>query len=186
MPERIEDYIRVVKPVITPVMNSDLVKQISNEEVEKAVFNMNGLGSPGPDGFPAIFYQKHWQIIGPNVCAAVRDAFCFGSWPQDFNATLIALIPKIISPSQSAFIPDRLITDNAIVAFEVMHTMNTSLKGKDGYMALKLDMSKAYDRLEWSFLQAVMRKMGFSPTWIKVIMNCLSSVTYSVLINGIP
>ncbi|KAJ0007624.1 hypothetical protein Pint_29766 [Pistacia integerrima] len=223
MPKRIEDRIHVVKPVITPVMNNDLVKQISNEKVEKAVFNMNGLGSPGPDGFPAIFYQKHWQIIGPNVCAAVRDAFCSRSWPQDFNATLIALIPKvktpskvsefrpislcnvlykilakvlanrtqkiprlIKSPSQSAFIPDRLITDNAIVAFEVMHTMNTSLKGKDGYMALKLDMSKAYDRLEWSFLQAVMRKMGFSPTWIKVIMNCLSSVTYSILINGIP
>ncbi|XP_031254340.1 uncharacterized protein LOC116112330 [Pistacia vera] len=56
MPERIEDCIRVVKPVITPKMNSDLVKQISNEEVEKAVFNMNGLGSPGPDGFLAIFY----------------------------------------------------------------------------------------------------------------------------------
>ncbi|KAJ0052838.1 hypothetical protein Pint_03233 [Pistacia integerrima] len=203
MPERIEDCIRVVKPVITPEMNNDLVKQISNEEVEKDVFNMNGLGSPRSDGFPAIFYQKHWMIIGPSVCATVRDAFCSGSWPQDFNATLIALIPKvktpskvsefrpislcnilykilanvlanrpqkilpqIISPSQSAFIPDWLITDNAIVAFEVMHTMNTSLKGKNGYMVLKLDMSKTYDRLEWSFLPAVMLKM--------------------VLINGIP
>ncbi|KAJ0097104.1 hypothetical protein Patl1_28743 [Pistacia atlantica] len=204
MPERLEDCIRVVKSVITPEMNSDLVKQISNEEVEKAVFTMNGLGSLGPDGFPAIFYQKHWQTIGPSVCAAVREAFCSGSWPQDFNAIFIALIPKvkkpskvsefrpislcnilykilakvlanrlqkilpqIISPSQSAFIPDRLITNNAIAAFEVMHTMNTSLKGKDGYMALKLDMSKAYDRLEWSFLQEVM-------------------LSYSVLINGIP
>ncbi|KAJ0091668.1 hypothetical protein Patl1_14180 [Pistacia atlantica] len=56
MPERLEDCIRVVKSVITPEMNSDLVKQISNEEVEKAVFTMNGPGSPGPDGFPAIFY----------------------------------------------------------------------------------------------------------------------------------
>ncbi|KAJ0075024.1 hypothetical protein Patl1_34399 [Pistacia atlantica] len=222
MPESLEDCIRVVRSVITPEMNSDLVKQISNEEVEKAVFIMNGLGSPGPDGFPTIFYQKHWQTIGPSVCTAVRKAFCSGSWPQDFNATLIALIPKvktpskvsefrpislcnvlykilakvlandaknlatIISPSQSAFIPDRLITDNAIVAFEVMHTMNTGLKGKDGYMALKLDMSKAYDRLKWSFLQAVMCKMGFCSTWINVIMNCLSSVSYLVLINRIP
>ncbi|KAJ0017174.1 hypothetical protein Pint_11951 [Pistacia integerrima] len=199
MPERIEDCIRVVKPVITPKMNSDLVKQISNEEVEKAVFNMNGLGSPGPDGFLAIFYQKHWMIIGPSVCAAVKTPFKVSEFRPislcnvlyKILAKVLAnrlqkILPQIISPSQSAFIPDRLITDNAIVAFEVMHTMNTSLKGKDGYMVLKLDMSKAYDRLEWSFLQAVMLKMGFNPTWIKVIMNCLSSVTYLVLINGIP
>ncbi|KAJ0087889.1 hypothetical protein Patl1_32319 [Pistacia atlantica] len=140
---------------------SNVIKQISSDDGKYA--NKPEKGSPGPDGFPSIFYQKHWKIIGPSVCAAVRDAFYSGSWPQDFNATLIALIPKIktpskiISPSQSAFIPDRLITDNAIVAFEVMHTMNTSLKGRDGYMALKLDMSKAYDRLECSFLQSCLR-----------------------------
>ncbi|KAJ0111527.1 hypothetical protein Patl1_02330 [Pistacia atlantica] len=162
---------------------SNVIKQISNDEDR----------SPGPDGFPTIFYQKHWQTIGPSVCSAVREAFCSGSWLQDFNATLITLIPKTIKNLATDYfsiikcVHSRpLITDNAIVAFEVMHTMNTSLKGKDGYMALKLDMSKAYDRLEWSFLQAVMRKMSFCSTWIKVIMNCLSSVSYSVLINGIP
>jgi hypothetical protein len=58
------------------------------------------------------------------------------------------VLPHIISPKQSVFIPGRLITDNILVAFETLHTMDTRLKGKECFMAMKLDMSKAYDRLE--------------------------------------
>lgn len=58
------------------------------------------------------------------------------------------LIDSIISETQSAFIPDRLITDNIMVAFEVMHYMKRKQKGKDNWMTLKLDMSNAYGRVE--------------------------------------
>jgi hypothetical protein len=58
------------------------------------------------------------------------------------------VLPGIISPSQSAFILGRLITDNVILAYETMHTMQTRMWSKVGYLGLRLDMSKTYDRVE--------------------------------------
>ena len=62
------------------------------------------------------------------------------------------LLPHIILENQSAFTPDRLIIDNVLVVFELMHFLNHKNAGKDGYMAAKLDMSKAFDRVGWCFI----------------------------------
>jgi hypothetical protein len=72
------------------------------------------------------------------------------------------------------------------VAFELMHGLSTKQKGKLSYMALKLDMSKAYDRVEWVFLERVMARVGFESHWIRLMMTCVRTTSYSVLLNGEP
>jgi hypothetical protein len=74
-------------------------------------------------------------------------------------------LPNVIDHEQSAFIQGRLITDNALIAMECFHWMKKKRKGKKGVMALKLDMSKAYDRIEWQFVEKVMSIMGYPLDW---------------------
>ena len=95
-------------------------------------------------------------------------------------------LPQIISENQSVFMSDRLITDNVLVAYETMHHINQKRSGKVGEMALKLDIRKAFDRVEWGCLEKIMYKMGFHESWVKLVMRCVSTVTYSIKINGRP
>lgn len=64
--------------------------------------------------------------------------------------------------------------------------MNNKLSGKSNYMALKLDIKKAYDRVQLAFFRAVMRKINFAHQWIELVMKGVESISYSNLINGIP
>ena len=80
------------------------------------------------------------------------------------------LLPKTISRSQGAFIPGRSITDNIFIYFEVLHYLNRKTQGKHGFVALKVDMSKVYDRVEWDFLERIMLRMGFHERWVNLIM----------------
>ncbi|KAF5454971.1 hypothetical protein F2P56_024596 [Juglans regia] len=91
-----------------------------------------------------------------------------------------------ISTNQSVFIPGRIITDNVMVAYEVLHSIKVRKKGKEGSMAIELDMSKAYDKMEWPYVGAVMKRLGFCDEWADLIMKCISLVSFSVLINGKP
>ena len=95
------------------------------------------------------------------------------------------IMPLLISEHQSAFMSDRLIFDNILVAF-VLHYMRNHTKGKTRFMALKLDISKAYDKVDWAYMEKVLEKMGFHERWVKLMMVCITTTSYFVLINGEP
>ena len=96
------------------------------------------------------------------------------------------LLPSIVSENQSAFQAGRVITDNLLMAFETLHYMKNHQTGNTSFMALKLDMSKAYNRVEWSFVECLLKKMGFHSKWVDLMMECITTVFYSFLINGEP
>ena len=100
------------------------------------------------------------------------------------SSRLKCLLPKIISETQSAFVAGRLITDNIFMDQEMFHTLRTNQSCKDKFVAIKTDMSIAYDRVEWSFMEALLLKFGFDAQWVHLVMKCVSSVSYQVLING--
>ncbi|KAK9990720.1 hypothetical protein SO802_025705 [Lithocarpus litseifolius] len=98
-------------------------------------------------------------------------------------AKLRHLLDKIISPTQSAFIPNRWISENQIVVQEILHSFK-SRKTKPGLMAVKLDLQKAYDRVNWKFIQAILLHLGFNEVFTSWVTACVSSVSFEVLVNG--
>ena len=94
------------------------------------------------------------------------------------------VLATVVSEFQSAFVPARAITDNILISTEIIHFLKRKRKGKSGVATLKIDMSKAYDRIEWDFLKSMMLKLGFDAKWVEMIMLCVSTVSYSVIRDG--
>ena len=92
-------------------------------------------------------------------------------------------LDKLISPNQAAFVPSRQWLDNIVIAQELLRSLDTK-KGKVGFMAVKVDLAKAYDRLEWSFVHHVLNAFHLPRMLIDLIMSCISSTSISILFNG--
>lgn len=97
---------------------------------------------------------------------------------------LKGFLPSLISEQQRAFILGRVIQDNVVIAHEVYHYMKNKRNGNRGEFALKIDMKKAYDKVEWDFLEEVMWSMGFDPLWVSKVMKCVKTVQYNLLLAG--
>jgi hypothetical protein len=177
--------------------------EFSEKEVRDAIFQMKHNKAPGPDGFPAEFYQVFWSLIKDDLMVLFQD-FHTGDLPLfSLNFGIITLIPKekevrkiqqyrpicmlnvsfkiftkvlanrltsivcrITKPSQSAFLPGRYILEGVVVLHETIHELK---RKKQNGLILKLDFEKAYDKVDWDFLQQVLRMRGFPRLWCQWI-----------------
>lgn len=98
-------------------------------------------------------------------------------------AKLRPLLHKIIFPCQSMFILGRWIIENQVVVHKLLHNFKVR-KVKTDFMAIKFDLQKAYDRINWKSIQAVLTNIGFNNVFINWIVACISSVSFEVLVNG--
>ena len=97
------------------------------------------------------------------------------------SSRLKEVIAPLIDESQSAFVSNRQILDGVLIASESLRWLK---KKKIPGTLIKLDFQRAYDSVNWSFLELVLVKLGFGRSWIRWIMNCVCTTSMSILLNG--
>ncbi len=186
-----------------------LQKEVTEAEIKATMFSLGNEKAPGPDGFTAYFFKKSWSIIGRDVCHAVKSFFQSGSLLKEVNSTIITLVPKVqnpskvaefrpitkilanrfrsclndlVSPNQTAFIKGRSISENILLAQELVKGYHKD-KGK-ARCAIKVDLKKAYDSVEWSFTLMCLLAVGYPPQYIHWVSECITNLRFSIALNG--
>ncbi|CAN1327869.1 Transposon TX1 uncharacterized 149 kDa protein [Linum perenne] len=222
-PKEVPDYsiMNGMPNIVSEDSNRKLCRRVEAWEVKRAVFQLGPYKSPGPDGFAGSFFQRHWELVKVDMVREVQDFFETAIFPEDWNLTHIALIPKVHNPElitqfrpisvanfrakviskiissrlkpilpgliselQAAFTGNRCIQDSIILVHEVVHKLKNRRKGKNYDFLLKVDMMKAYDRVSWDFMFAMLEMMVFNDKIVGWIRAIVCSVKFSVLING--
>lgn len=196
-------------PKLTEQYRDLLCAEVTEEEIRKAVFNIDMSKAPGPDGYGSGFFRASWNIVGEDIIKAVKGFFSTGKLLKQVNNTVITLVPKIpcpnnvgdfrpiaccntlykiiakiitdrlanvlpdiISSNQGAFVRDRSIMENILICQDIARDYH-----RDNELPrcmMRLDIRKAYDTIEWSFLQQVLLGLNFRE---------FCSINYDLYIN---
>ncbi|KAL2252008.1 UNVERIFIED_CONTAM: hypothetical protein Sindi_2323100 [Sesamum indicum] len=168
---------------------SHLILPFSPEDVKLAIFGIAEDKTPGPDGFSSGFFKAAWPVVGTEVTRAVLDFFTTGKLLKQVNTTLLALIPKYGSGQVNQSLPNSLHPGKKhwgqyFVSTETFHRIyQIRLPPR---CALKVDIRKAYDTVEWDFLAAVLQFFNFPTTFIRWIEECITTASFSIGLNGKP
>ncbi|RVW35203.1 hypothetical protein CK203_101905 [Vitis vinifera] len=144
----------------------------TEEEISKAIFQLDRDKAPGPDGFTIAVFQECWDVIKEDLSLQDNSQSALGR--------LRGVLHETIHYTQGAFVQGRQILDAVLIANEIVDERRRS--GEEG-VVFKIDFEKAYDHVKWDFLDHVLEKKGFSPRWRKWMSGCLSSVSYAILVN---
>ncbi|KAF3785675.1 retrotransposable element ORF2 protein [Nymphaea thermarum] len=201
-------------PTVLLEENDELLKPITEAEIKWPVMNAERDSTSGPDRFGNSIFLGKWSVMQEAVAGAIRGFFNTGRLVISINKTHIVLLPKkqgmmqvlqfrpiclcssvlkfiirimekrmqpilniIISKSQSAL----CIQDSFLLSQEIVHFFQNSKKKA---ACVKIDLSKAYDRVIWVFLMATLCHLGFHDSWIKKLMTIVTTTKSALLING--
>lgn len=144
------------------------------------------LGVPQPSIMARALITLIPKVSSPQTFGDFRP-ICLTNFLSKVCTRIIAtrlgtILPCLISPEQTGFLPGHDISSQVLLAQEMIHMLD---KG-GSQLCLKLDMMKAFDRVSWEYLELLLRKFGFSDFFIRLIINHLSATRVSVLINGQP
>src|SRR6266542_370323 len=197
--------------------NAFLIAPFTEEEVRKAVFQMEHNKAPGPDGFPAEFYQNFWEIINAELMEMfaslqagrldlfhinfgeiillpkINDAeriqqyrpICllnvsFKIFTKTATIRLNSVADHVVRSTQTTFMQGRNILDGVVILHETVHELH---RKKLNRVIFKIDFEKAYDKVNWSFLQQTLRMKGFSATWREWIHSFITGGSVAIKVN---
>ncbi|GJR20775.1 hypothetical protein Tco_0969302 [Tanacetum coccineum] len=161
---------------------NDMVRNVTAQEVKEAFFSIGDDKSPGPDGFSAAFFKEAWNVVANDVTNAICEFFRNGTLLKELNHTIIALIPKVKNPTR---VVDYRPISCCNVLFKCINLMhNYHLDRGTPRCAFKVDIQKAYDTVDWNFLCLVLHGFGFHERMIAWIMECVTSTSYSICVDG--
>ncbi|XP_057247522.1 uncharacterized protein LOC130589908 [Beta vulgaris subsp. vulgaris] len=158
-------------PHLSRMQQQQLLLPFSEGEVREAMFGIGDAKSPGLDGSTAEFFKTHWTFIvllpkctNPEDVTQFRPISLCNTIYKCVSKCLVnrlrPLLPDLITEYQSAFIPGRHMDDNILISHELSHVLNKHHRGNVHLAALKIDMNKAYDRVNWRFLLKVLHTYG--------------------------
>ncbi|OMO73216.1 reverse transcriptase [Corchorus capsularis] len=179
-----------VDRVVTDDMNDELLREVTEEEIKVVAYDMGAIKSPGylPQKLNKTNIVLIPKVPNPEEVGQFRPISLCNYMYKVISKVLVnrmkGMLTDIITPSQCAFVPQRQIQNNIFIILEAFHHLRLKKSKKDVEVGLKLDMNKAYDRVEWDFLKEVMKKIGFASKWVDLIMECVTTMSYALVING--
>ncbi|VFQ96415.1 unnamed protein product [Cuscuta campestris] len=164
-------------PSVPASAYSSLLVTVTMEEVRGVVYEIGSDKAPGPDGYTAAFFKTQWDIVGQDVYGAVLEFFNTGKLLKELNHAMIVLIPKTThNPSGRSLVDNFLLAQHLVRDYAVKRSVPSCM--------IKLDITKAYDTVSWRFLEAVMVGLGFPTRFISLIMECVTTASSSIMVNG--
>ncbi|GAA0157719.1 hypothetical protein LIER_14924 [Lithospermum erythrorhizon] len=169
---------------------------VSDEEIRWAVFDIGDERAPGPDGFTAAFFKANSDIVRGDVVRAVREFYSTGRLLRPIGCANVVykiitkilarcmerFLPSLIDRSQGAFVRGQSLVDDVFLAQRIV--LGYSVTRTSSWGMLMVDLRKAYDIVSWDFLGVVLRGLDFSEAFVGWVMQCVTTTSYWVSING--